>query len=68
MLNHETRVSSVIYVVCNLPMESFLLHALRKTRKPMYVCQVHEFGNEPASARLIDVQHQRQWRLKDCLE
>jgi hypothetical protein len=68
LLSHETRISSVIYVVCNLQMESFLLHALRKARKPMYVCQVHELASEPAGARLIDVQHQRQWRLKDCLE
>ena len=34
ILNRETKITSVLYLVCNVQMESFLLNGLRGTRPP----------------------------------
>ena len=67
ILNRETRVPAVVYLVCNVQMESFLLNGLRGTRHPVYVCQAHLFATQPAETVLVDVVRQVQHRLADCL-
>ena len=67
LLNAETKVSSVLYLVCNVQMESFLLNGLRGARCPVYVCQAREFAGTPTKAVLVDVARNAQHRLPDCL-
>ena len=67
ILNRETKVTSVLYLVCNVQMESFLLNGLRGTRRPVYVSQAHQFAEHPTEAVLVDVAQQVQHRLADCL-
>jgi hypothetical protein len=67
ILNRETKVASVLYIVCNVQMESFLLNGLRGTRRPVYVCQAQQFAEHPTEAVLVDVAQQVQHRLADCL-
>lgn len=67
LLDRESRVDSVLYLVPNVQLESFLLHCFRQARRPVYVCQAHEFASKPAEAALIDVSRQSQRRLADCL-
>ena len=67
ILNRETKVSSVVYLVCNVQMESFLLNGLRGARRQVYVCQAHQFAEHPTEATLVDVAQQVQHRLVDCL-
>jgi len=66
-LNRETKVAAVLYLVCNVQMESFLLNGLRGTRHPVYVCQAQQFADHPTEAMLVDVARQAQHRLADCL-
>ena len=66
-LNRETKVAAVLYLVCNVQMESFLLNGLRGTRQPVYVCQAQQFADHPTEATLVDVTRQAQHRLADCL-
>jgi hypothetical protein len=66
-LNRETKVAAVLYLVCNVQMESFLLNGLRGTRQPVYVCQAQQFADHPTEATLVDVARQAQHRLADCL-
>ena len=66
-LSRETKVAAVLYLVCNVQMESFLLHGLRGTRHPVYVCQAQQFADHPTEAMLVDVARQAQHRLADCL-
>ena len=67
ILNRETKVTSVLYLVCNVQMESFLLNGLRGTRRQVYVCQAHQFAEHPTEATLVDVAQQVKHRLADCL-
>jgi hypothetical protein len=67
LLDRETKLSSVLYLVCNVQMESFLLNGLRGARRPVYVGQAHKFASSPAEASLVDVARQAQHRLADCL-
>ncbi len=67
ILNGETKITSVLYPVCNVQMESFLLNGLRGTRRQVYVCQAHQFAAHPTEAVLVDVAQQVQHRLADCL-
>ena len=67
ILNGETKITSVLYLVCNVQMESFLLNGLRGTRRQVYVCQSHQFAEHPTEAVLVDVAQQVQHRLADCL-
>ena len=66
-LNRETKVAAVLYLVCNVQMESFLLNGLRGTRHPVYVCQAQQFADHPTEAMLVGVARQTQHRLVDCL-
>jgi hypothetical protein len=66
-LNRETKVAAVLYLVCNVQMESFLLNGLRGTRQRVYVCQAQQFADHPTEATLVDVTRQAQHRLADCL-
>lgn len=65
-VNRETRIHAVIYLVCNLHMESFLTHALRNATQPMYIARADEFASDPEQALLIDVRSRRQCHLADC--
>lgn len=65
-VNRETRIHAVIYLVCNLHMESFLTHALRNATQPMYIARADAFASEPEHAPLIDVRSRRQCHLADC--
>jgi len=47
ILNGETKVTCVLYLVCNVQMESFLLNGLRGTRRQVYVSQAHQFAEHP---------------------
>ena len=67
ILNGETKIASVLYLVCNVQMESFLLNGLRGSRRHVYICQAHQFAACPAEAVLVDVAQQVQHRLADCL-
>ena len=67
VLNRETKITSVLYLVCNVQMESFLLNGLRGTGRQVYVCQAHQFAEHPTEAVLVDVSQQAQHRLADCL-
>jgi len=67
ILNRETKINSVVYLVCNVQMESFLLNGLRGARRQVYVCQAHQFAEHPTEATLVDVAQQVQHRLVDCL-
>ena len=67
LLDRESRVGSVLYLVCNVQMESFLLSGFRNARRPVYVCQAQRFANAPAEAVLVDAARQAQHRLVDCL-
>jgi hypothetical protein len=67
ILNRETKITSVLYLVCNVQMESFLLNGLRGTGRQVYVCQAHQFAEHPTEAVLVDVAQQVQHRLADCL-
>ena len=67
ILNGETKITSVLYLVCNVQMESFLLNGLRGTRRQVYVSQAHQFAEHPTEAALVDVAQQVQHRLADCL-
>lgn len=66
-LNRETKVAAVLYLVCNVQMESFLLNGLRGTRHPVYVCQAQQFAEHPNEVPLVDVARQAQHHLADCL-
>ena len=67
LLDRESKINSVLYLVCNVQMESFLLNGLRGARRPVYICQAHKFASSPAEAPLVDVARQAQHRLADCL-
>jgi len=64
-INRETRIHAVIYLVCNLHMESFLTHALRNATQPMYIARADAFASDPEHAVLIDVRRRRQCFLAD---
>ena len=65
-VNRETRVAGVIYLVCNLHMESFLAHALRGASYPMYIARANSFAADPQNAILLDTRLRRQFRLADA--
>jgi hypothetical protein len=65
-VNRETRVAGVIYLVCNLHMESFLAHALRGASYPMYIARANSFAADPQNAILLDARLRRQFRLADA--
>jgi hypothetical protein len=67
LLDRESRIGSVLYLVCNVQMESFLLNGFRNARRPVYICQAQRFANAPAEAVLVDSSRQAQHRLADCL-
>ena len=67
ILNRETKVPAVLYLVCNVQMESFLLNGLRATRHQVFVGQAQQFAANPTEAVLVDVARQVQHRLADCL-
>jgi hypothetical protein len=67
LLNNETRIDAVVYLVCNVQMESFLLNGLRSARFPVYICQARALAASPAEALLVDAARSSQHRLIDCL-
>ena len=66
-LNRETKIAAVIYLVCNVQMESFVLNGLRGTRFPVYVSNARNFADRPTETTLVDTARQAQRRLADCL-
>ena len=53
ILNRETKVPAVLYLVCNVQMESFLLNGLRATRHQVFVGQAQQFASSPTDAVLV---------------
>ena len=66
-LNRETRISRFLYLVPSLQMQSFLVHALRRTTRHLYIAISQEFCNDPHGTELIDVRHGGIRRFSDCL-
>jgi len=67
-LNRETKISAFIYIVPSLQMQSFLMHALRRTTRHLYIAISQEFCNDPRRAELVDVRCGGIRRLNDCLK
>jgi hypothetical protein len=65
-VNRETRVAGVIYLVCNLHMESFLAHAFRGASHPMFIARAKSFAADPQNAILLDTRLRRQCRLAEA--
>jgi hypothetical protein len=53
-INREERVAMFLYLAPSLQLQNFLLHALRMTRRELYVGLVREFCENPTRADLID--------------
>lgn len=66
-INRETKISAFLYLVPNLQLQNFLLHALRMSTKGLYVARAEEFCDNPAEAELIDARSGGLRRLEDCL-
>jgi len=66
-INRETMISAFLYLVPNLQLQNFLLHALRMSTKRLYVARVEEFCDNPAEAELIDARSGGLRHLEDCL-
>ncbi len=67
-LNRESKVSVFLYLAPSLHMQSFLLHAFRRTTRRLHVALSREFANDPLGAELVDVRTAAIVRLNDCLE
>jgi hypothetical protein len=66
-INRETMINAFLYLVPNLQLQNFLLHALRTSTKRLYVARAEEFCSNPAEAELIDARSGGLRRLEDCL-
>jgi len=66
-LDRDWKVDSFLYLVPNVEMHVFVRHALRATRRPMFVAFAKEFALRPRTAELIDVRTQRPACLDACL-
>ena len=60
-------ISAFLYLVPNLQLQNFLLHALRMSTKRLYVARAEEFCDNPAEAELIDARSGGLRHLEDCL-
>ena len=66
-LDRDRKVDAFLYLVPNVEMHVFLRHALRATRRPMFVAFAKEFARHPRTAELIDVRTQQAVNLGACL-
>jgi hypothetical protein len=66
-LDRDRKVDAFLYLVPNVEMHVFLRHALRATRRPMFVAFAKEFARQPRTAELIDVRTQQAVGLGACL-
>lgn len=66
-MDDDRKVDAFLFLVPNVEMHTFLRHALRSTRRPMFIAFANEFASNPRAAMLRDVRTGGPVRLQDCL-
>lgn len=63
----DAKVNAFLFLVPNVEMHTFLRHALRAARRPMFIAFANEFARSPRTAMLHDVRTGGPFHLQDCL-